>query len=64
MRMPRRVDEHYAILVEKAPVALDEHGQRAAVFEIEPTAAAAEQVGVQRGGDVERRVMKRSSALT
>src|SRR2546423_10155889 len=47
-RMARRVDEHDAVLVEKALVALHQDLQCAAVLEREPCAAVGEDVGVHR----------------
>jgi hypothetical protein len=53
--VPGRAHQHHAVLVEQAPVTLDEHHQVTAVPEVEPGAAVGERIGAAAGGDVERR---------
>ena len=53
--MLRRIHEHDAVLVEEAPVARHGDGEVLAVPEREPGAAVGEDVGVHRGGGVQRR---------
>src|SRR6266550_22381 len=55
VRMPCRVDEDNAVLIEQALVAGDEDVEIAAVLERQPRAAIGEYIGVGGGGGVERR---------
>src|SRR5688572_10513189 len=55
MRMLRRVDQHRAVLVEQAPVALDHDPELAAVLEREPGGAVGERIGVHPRRCIERR---------
>lgn len=55
MRVALRADEHDAVLVEKPRIALDEDAQVLAVAEAEPGAAIGQDVGLLRGGGVQRR---------
>jgi len=55
VRMPSRVHQHHAVLVEQARVAFDQDHQLAAVPEWQPGAAIGQDVGVHRRGGIERR---------
>src|SRR6188508_3863612 len=54
VRMLGRIDQHHAVLVEEAPVALHHDRELAAVLEREPGAAIGERIGVHPGRGVER----------
>src|SRR5687767_8202395 len=60
VRMLRRVDQHHAVLVEQAPVALDHDPELAAVLEREPGAAVGERIGVHPRRCIERRAHPRA----
>ena len=60
VRVPGRVDEHDAVLVEEPRVALDEDGQRAAILERQPRAAVGKRVRVHARGRVQRRAHPRA----
>ena len=53
--MPGGIDEHHAVLVVEALVALHDDGEVSAVLEREPGAAVGEHIGVGGGRGVERR---------
>jgi len=48
-------DQHHAILIEQAPITLDQHGQIGAILEVEPGAAVSEHISATRRGDAQWR---------
>src|SRR3954469_21762521 len=55
VRMLRRIDEHHAVLVVEALVALDHDREVATVLEGKPGAAVGEDVGAHPAGGIQRR---------